>query len=167
MRRARCCRPLFIGHLLSSLCSSPPLGERLGEGLRAIFDAPPRLASPPGGAEEHEQRRKKDGLDGRRDGGAAPLDRARAHGGGRPRDDGRPADRRDLRSRSGQLQARRRAAAALVHGVLRRDCRADRSRAGWPPQEGHRAAADPDAAPHGRRPARAGSWAGCAWASPR
>ena len=110
-----------------------------------LFPSPQR-------GEEHERRGNDDGLDGRRDGGAAPLDRARAHGGGRSRHDGRPASRRDLRRRSRQHQARRRAAAALVHGVLRRDGRAERARPRRPSQQGHRAAADPDAAPHGRRP---------------
>ena len=45
--------------------------------------------------------------------------------------------------------------------------RAERARARRPSQQGHRPAADPDAAPHGRRSPRARSWAGCAPASRR
>ena len=56
----------------------------------------------------------------------------------------------------GEVLARHRAAAALVHLLRRRDGAPERHRARRPRQEGHRAAADPDAAPHGRRPPRQG-----------
>ena len=74
-------------------------------------------------------------------------------GRGRCRPDGRAPRRRHLRHGSGQASSK--GSELPPHWFtlfFGRDGAAERDRPRRPSQEGHRAAADPDAAPHGRRP---------------